>query len=471
MARLSRVRKKELYHSIKGMRDIFGDEYRIREWFIERAKHIAEFYGFGPIATPHLERAELFGATLGEATDVVQKQMYAFRTRGGELVAMRPEGTAPVMRAYMEHGMHTWPQPVLFWYAGNFFRHENPQRGRWREFYQFGLEVLGTGDPIVDGLVIHVAVLILKDLGLQNVLVHLNSLGCKECRPIWRKELVAHFRKHGGALCKDCKRKLKESPLRILDCKEEQCREASTNAPQSVSYLCSACKQHFREVLEHLDDVGIEYILDHRLVRGLDYYSRTTFEIFFEKPGVPAEPKKQEAEGEGKNKEEGEKKILLALGGGGRYDYLGEILGSRDVPAVGMALGADRIIPLLQEHGKIPKSLQEPPKVFFVQLGTAAKRKSLHLVEELRKAKIPLAQSLSKDSLKSQLKIASRLGVFYAAILGQKEAIDDTIIIRDMDSGAQETLPFAKSIEYLKLKLRGRGQPRPPEMKDEDDEE
>ncbi|MBI2175132.1 MAG: histidine--tRNA ligase [Parcubacteria group bacterium] len=469
MARLSRTKKKELYHSIKGARDIFGDEYRLREWFIERAKHVATFYGFGPIATPHLERAELFGTTLGGTTDVVQKQMYAFRTRGGESVALRPEGTAPIMRAYIEHGMHTWPQPVLFWYAGNFFRHENPQRGRWREFYQFGLEVLGTEDPVADGLVIHVAVLMLREVGLQNVLVHLNSLGCKECRAVWRKELVAYFRKHGNALCKDCKRRLKENPLRILDCKEERCREASTNAPQSVSYLCAHCKQHFREVLEHLDDAGIAYVLDHLLVRGLDYYSRTTFEIFFEKPGESAESDNSETKTE-VGTEESEKKKLLALGGGGRYDYLGEVIGSRNVPAVGMALGVDRIIPLLREHGKIPKSLQEPPKVFFVQLGTTAKRKSLHLMEELRKAKIPLAQSLSKDSLKSQLRIASRLGVFYAAILGQKEALDDTIIIRDMDSGAQETLPFVKSIEYLKSKLRGKGQPRPPEITDEEDE-
>ena len=452
MIRISKAKKQELYRTLKGVRDVFGEDYAMREHIIERCRAIAASYGFAPIATPHIERAELFTSTLGGTSDVVEKQMYTLKTRGGESVALRPEGTASIMRAYIEHGMHTWPQPVLLWYEGNFFRHESPQRGRLREFYQFGLEALGTDDAIADALIIYTMVLVLKDLGLEAAGAHINSLGCKECRQNWRKELSAYFRKHVYKLCKDCRRRLKENPLRILDCKEEACRELGTYAPQMVNHLCAACKTHFKEVIEYLDAVGVAYFLDHRLVRGLDYYSRTTFELFVEEETAEDAGKEDKKE----DKNDAGQKAPHALGGGGRYDYLGETLGSRSVPAVGGAFGVDRLMSLLKRRGVRPKPAHESPKVFFVQLGTAAKRKSLQFIEELRKAKIPAAQSLSKDSLRSQLRIADRLQASFALILGQKEAMDETIIVRDMESGAQETLPFAKSIEYLKLKLKGK---------------
>lgn len=467
--RLSKTKKKELYHTVKGTRDIFGDEYLLREDFIEHAKKIASFYGFGPIATPHIERTELFEATLGGTTDIVEKQMYTFKTRGGESLTLRPEGTAPVMRAYAEHGMHTWSQPVMFWYEGNFFRHENPQRGRFREFSQFGLEILGADDALADALVIHVLFLIILEMGLDEVTVHLNSLGCKDCRMSYRKELGMYYRKHIHQLCKDCKRRVKDNPLRALDCKDEQCKEAGEHAPQIINFLCSVCRQHLKELLEFLDCAQVPYLLDHRLVRGLDYYSRTVFELFYELPEEKSTGAKTEEKGKtdekGEEKETGDiaapvaaqnaKKAPLALASGGRYDYLGAIIGNRDVCAIGGALGIDRIVALLQERNVHPKKPHRP-KVFFIQLGLAAKRKSLRLVEALRQAKIPLAQSLSKDSIKSQLKIAARLEVPYALILGQKEAMDDTIIIRDMDSGAQEVLPFGKGIDYLKRRLKGK---------------
>lgn len=463
MARLSKAQKKELYHTVKGTRDIFGDEYLLAEDFAARAKNIASFYGFSPIATPHIEHTELFEATLGETTDVVEKQMYTFKTRGGESLTLRPEGTAPVMRAYAEHGMHAWPQPVMLWYEGNFFRHESPQRGRYREFSQFGIEILGADDALADALVIHVLFLILRESGLEDVTVHLNSIGCKDCRTPYRKELGTYYRKHIHQLCKDCKRRVKDNPLRVLDCKNEQCREAGEHAPQIINLLCGVCRQHLKELLEFLDEAQVPYLLDHRLVRGLDYYSRTVFELFYEAP----EKETKKVEPEGATPTDGvateiattampiAKKAPLALASGGRYDYLGMIIGSRDVGAVGGALGIDRIVSTLQEQHKRPKRSHRP-KVFFIQLGLAAKRKSLRLVEALRRAKIPLAQSLSKDSIKSQLKIASRLGVSYALILGQKEAVDDTIIIRNMDSGAQETLPFGKGIDFLKERLKGK---------------
>lgn len=465
MVRLSKAQKKELYHTIKGTRDIFGDEYLLREDFIEHAKKTASFYGFGPIATPHIERTELFEATLGETTDVVEKQMYTFKTRGGESITLRPEGTAPVMRAYAEHGMHTWSQPVMFWYEGSFFRHENPQRGRFREFSQFGLEILSADDALADALIIHVLFLIIRETGLEEVTVHLNSLGCKDCRTSYRKELGTYYRKHIHQLCKDCRRRAKDNPLRVLDCKNEQCKEASEHAPQIINFLCGVCRQHLKELLEFLDEAQVPYLLDHRLVRGLDYYSRTVFELFYESSAETAVAEPEEKKPEEKEREKTDaaaqtatqqtRKTSLALASGGRYDYLGAMIGNRDVCAVGGALGIDRIIALLQEQNIQPKKPYRP-KVFFIQLGLAAKRKSLRLVEALRQAKIPLAQSLSKDSIKSQLKIADRLNVPYALILGQKEAMDDTIIIRDMDSGAQETLPFGKSIDYLKQRLKGR---------------
>lgn len=456
--------KKDILQAPKGTHDILPEEVYVWQKIEEKARNIAEFYGFQPIRTPHFEHAEIFSASLGEQTDVVEKQMYAFKTRGGSALALRPEGTVPVMRAYIEHGMKTWPQPVMFYYYGSFFRHETPQKGRYREFGQFGFESLGDESAATDAIVIRVLTLILEEIGLKNYTVHVNTLGDKECRASYRKELVGYLRKHVNYLCKDCKNRLKTNPLRVLDCKEEQCREVGEKAPQTIEHVCPPCKAHFKEVLILLDEMKIPYTLDHYLVRGLDYYTRTVFEIMFEGvPEFPADKLPEDKSGNdekdgGKTDEEEKQHNLtgLALGGGGRYDYLGQALSARQpIPAAGGALGLDRLVEVLkqQEPNFVKRKM---PRVFLIQLGPEAKRKSFVLFEEFRKAGMPVAKSFSRDSISSQLKIASKLGVSYAIIIGQKEAFDQAAIVRAMDSGIQEAVPFTELLDYLKNRLKSR---------------
>src|SRR3989344_1082129 len=254
--------KKDVVVSVKGMHDLLPDDYVYVERITKEARRTADFYGFSAISTPHLEKTELFVRPLGESSDVVEKQMYNLRTRGGDRLTLRPEGTAPLMRAYFEHGMVSLPQPVKLVYGGSFFRHESPQAGRFREFRQVGFEVIGDEDSINDALVIRVMVSSLLALGLRDVTVNINTLGDKVCRPTFRKELLAYYRKHYEKLCKDCKRRFKENPLRLLDCKEESCQEFKTKAPQMLEYVCDECKTHFKEVLEFMDALEIPYRLN-----------------------------------------------------------------------------------------------------------------------------------------------------------------------------------------------------------------
>ncbi|MFC1751604.1 histidine--tRNA ligase [Patescibacteria group bacterium] len=451
--------KKELPKKPRGMYDILEDEYRVRAIFIEKTKAIAEFYGFKPIQTPHMEKLEMFTRAVGETTDIVEKEMYNVKIKGGEKLVLRPEGTAPIVRAYIEHGMQSKPQPVLLYYTGAFFRHEKPQKGRRREHQQFGLEVLGESDSIIDALIIKAFLTILDEAaGLKSVCVHLNSIGDKECRKIYQKELLAFYRKKANQVCTDCSKRMKVNPLRLLDCKNEKCIEIKSEAPQIINYLCEDCKNHFKDLLEILDSSNIPYYIDHYLVRGLDYYSRTAFEFFVEtEPEKTEEPVKKggDTEGEEKKEKTDEKKeqpvqsAPLALGGGGRYDMLSNILGNKNIPGVGGAIGIDRIVEHMMETKKRSPT-QKPNQAFFIQLGSGAKYKSLTVLEILRKAKIKTSHSLNKNSLKSQLKIASKLKVPFALILGQKEALEDTIIVRNMESASQETIPIAKLSNYLK---------------------
>lgn len=434
------MKTKILLQAPKGMKDILPEEYSFYQNVYAKAEEIADFYGFSPIQTPHLERAELFGGGLGETSDIIEKQMYTLRTRGGDHLALRPEGTAGVMRAYLEHGMHTLPQPVMLWYKGSFFRHEKPQKGRLREFRQFGMEIINDEKAISEAVIIKALTLILEELHVGPIIVRINSLGDKECKAVYRKDLLAYYRKNLNLLCGDCKRRYKTNPLRLLDCKEEKCSEIKGGAPQMINYLCNPCKQHFKEVLEFLDSSNVPYSFDMHLVRGLDYYSRTVFEIFEDPKDSPKE-------------DENGKARPAALASGGRYDYLAKAISRKDFPAVGGAIGVDRITQLMKEKGIKPQKTKSP-KIFLVQLGAAAKRKSLEIMEKFRKARLPISQSVSKDTLKGQLKIASKLNTPYALILGQKEAVEDSIIIHNMESRAQETVPIAKVVEIIKKKLK-----------------
>jgi histidyl-tRNA synthetase len=438
--------KKEAPIAPKGMRDFVGDEHHRYQGFFEKAAEIAMYYGFQPIDTPMLEKEEVFLSSQSEDTDIVDKEMYTLKTKGGDKLALRPEGTAPVMRAYIEQGMIAQAQPVKLYYYGSFFRHDNPQRGRYREFKQFGIEMLGAPKSIADAMVIYLTTIILREVGLDKTVVEINSIGDKECRPAYIKELTAYYRKHINHICVDCRQRIKTNPLRLLDCKSPVCQPFKEKAPQSVAYLCPACKAHFKEVLEYLDALGITYRINTNLVRGLDYYTRTVFEIM-EEPTEVAEVEAVEGE-EGKKKEEAP--LPLTIASGGRYDYLAKRLGSKkDVPSVGASIGVDRVL-LSPKVKNVAPRIVKKPKLYFIQLGFEAKLNSLQIIEVLRNARIPVAHSLNKDSLSSQLAVAERLEIPHALIFGQKEALEGTVIVRNMVTRSQETLKIDKLADYLR---------------------
>ncbi len=418
--------------SPKGMRDIMNEEYYAFQGFFEKAQEIAVYYGFKPIDTPIMEHEEVFTSSIGIGTDIVDKEMYSLRTKGGDHLALRPEHTAPLMRAYIEHGMQNTPQPVMFYQYGPIFRHDKPQAGRYRQFWQFDLDSLGSDKSILDALVIKTGMSILEEAGAENLSIDINSIGDKECRGAYLRELVNYYKKHLKDLAPIDRERLKTNPLRILDSKEEKTIAINESAPDSVSFLCAACKKHFKEVLEYLEEMGICYNINKNLVRGLSYYSRTVFEIMEEVKSEDGTARKQ------------------TICGGGRYDYLAKHLGSKkDVPAVGLSFGVDRII-ASPWYKKLSPRIIKKPKMYFIQLGSEAKLKSLNIIEILRKAHIPIAQSLSKDSLGSQLAIAEKLAIPYALIFGVKEALDNSVIVRDMSNRSQETVKLGKLLEYLK---------------------
>lgn len=443
MAKAEKADKKNAPNAPKGMRDLIGDEQHRFKGFEEKAAEIALYYGFQPIETPIMEKEEVFLSSQSDDVDIVSKEMYTLKTKGGDKLALRPEGTAPVMRAYIAEGMQSLPQPIKLYYYGSFFRHDNPQRGRYREFRQFGMEMLGTPKSIADAMIIYLTSNILKEVGLSDTVVAINSIGDKECRPGYTKELTAYYRKHINHICADCRQRIKTNPMRLLDCKAAECQPFKEKAPQSMAYLCPECKAHFKEVLEYLTALNITYRVDAHLVRGLDYYTRTVFEITEEGHDAIAEV----PDGDGKKQEVA---TPLTIASGGRYDYLARRLGSKkDVPAVGGSIGVDRV--LLSPHFKsVAPRIVKKPKIFFIQLGFEAKLKSLQIIEILRAARIPVHHSLNKDSLSTQIAIAERLEIPYALIFGQKEAIEGTAIVRNMRTRSQETIKIEKLAEYLK---------------------
>ncbi len=422
---------KQIFQTPAGMHDILPEESPYWEKVRQIVFELGQFYDFGFIQTPILEMQGIFERTLGLSSDVVEKEMYTLKTKGGDELALRPEITAPIMRAYIQHGWAAAPQPVKIFYLGPVFRHENPQAGRFRQFHQFGFETLGSEDPVVDAQLIQLAMALLGDLGVKGLICEVNSLGDKLCRIKYRAALKDYFRYHIKKMCHNCQHRFKHNPLRILDCKEEKCREAIAKAPQILDFICDDCRSHFKKLLEFLDELNIPYLLNPHLVRGLDYYSRTVFEIYAED----------------------RRSAQAALISGGRYDGLAELLGAKNVPACGFAGGIERVIAEMKEvKARVPQRPQ--PKIFLVQLGDLAKKKSLKILEEFREHGILMAESVSRHSIRSQMNIADKLGVKLALILGQKEALDNEIIIRDMAAGMQETIPLAKLIAEVKKRLK-----------------
>jgi histidyl-tRNA synthetase len=457
----SKERSREVPNAPKGMRDFIGEEHHKYQGFYEKAAEVALYYGFQPIETPIMEKEDVFLTTQSEDTDLIGKEMYSLKTKGGDKLALRPEGTAPVMRAYLEHGMQSMPQPIKLYYYGSFFRHDNPQRGRYRELKQFGMEMIGSSKSIADAMVIYLTAMILKEVGLTNIMIELNSIGDKESRVPYMRELTAYYRKHINHLCADCKQRIKTNPMRLLDCKKVECQPFKEKAPQTIAHLSPAAKLHFKEVLEYLDALKLTYRINTNLVRGLDYYTHTVFEITEipdeRLPEVLAENStqleatdKEKSDKKKKEEKEDAENAPLSIAGGGRYDYLARRLGSKkDVPGMGVGIGVDRVL-MSPNYKAVSPRIVRKPKIYFIQLGFEAKLKSLEIIEVLRGARIPVIHSLNKDGLPVQLAIAEKMKIPHALIFGQKEALDGTVIVRDMVTRSQDTLKLKDLAEYIK---------------------
>lgn len=423
------------FRRLKGMKDVMPGDYQNWQFVLQAAFRLAEFHGFERIDTPVLENLGLYERSSGRTSDVVTKEMYSFIDKSGERVALRPEATPGIVRAYIEHGWLNLPQPVKTLWYGPLFRHDKPQLGRYRQHNQVNFDIFGEASPMADIQLIFLAHQIVKELGIPAQ-IDINSLGCPDCRPGYINKLLAYYkdRKRREQLCQDCRKRLLKNPLRVLDCKEPACIAAAKEAPQMVDYLCDPCKQHFVKVLEFLDGLGVPYNLNSQLVRGLDYYTRTVFEIV-----VPSQTAERP----------------LSLGGGGRYDQLVEYLGGRPTPACGFAFGVERLLLQINDDRVTVAANQVKPDIFLAQLGDGARLKSLLLFEELRQAGLTIRQSFTKDSLKTQLSLASQLGAKYTLIIGQKEILDGTILLRDMESSSQEVLDF-KKVKAIMVKRLGK---------------
>lgn len=424
--------QKDPLQSVKGMRDISGNDFYAIQGFIEKAQEVAEYYGFKPFETPVMEYASVFTTAIGEGTDVVDKEMYSLKTKGGDMLALRPEHTAGTMRAYIEHGMSSLSQPVLIYHYGPVFRHDTPQKGRYRQFTQFDLDAYGSEKSIVDALLVRTAYTILQESGAKKLSVDINSIGDKECRTKILKELSSYYKKHQKDLPAVDRERLIKNPLRILDSKDPKTIEINKGAPSIIGCLCSDCKKHFNEVLKYLEEMNIPYTINNNLVRGLSYYTRTVFEIMEEIPN-----------------EDGTTRSLTICGGG-RYDSLAKQLGGKkDIPAAGISFGVDRVITASWWAGLKPRIIDEP-KAYFIQFGLEAKLKALNVLEIMRKVKFPVIQAIAKDKLGAQLGHAENLGVKYVFILGQREAIDNTVIIKNMENRHQDIVKISELASYLK---------------------
>jgi histidyl-tRNA synthetase len=409
-----------LYQAPRGTTDILPQEQAYWRYLEQMVAHTAQLYGYQRLDAPTFEDSRLFARSVGEDTDIVTKEMYTFEDRGGSRLTLRPEGTAPVCRAYLEHGLKNLPQPVKLYYIAAIFRYERPQAGRYRQHHQFGYEAIGDDDPALDGEVIDMAWRFLDSIKLKRLSLQLNSIGCKKCRPGYVAALKSYYTGHTNELCPDCRQRLARNPLRLLDCKQEACLKVAASAPKSVDYLCPECADHFRQLKRYLELLGLPFTVNNQLVRGLDYYTRTVFEI---------QPRGGGAQS--------------TLAGGGRYDDLIEELGGKPTPALGFAAGMERIILNLKKQ-KIEAPPLPKPQVFIAYIGEAAKNEAVKLAANLRRGDIGVIAALGDKSLKAQLRQANNLGASQTVIIGEEELTSGTVIVRDMASAEQKTVPISK---------------------------
>ncbi|MBR5329030.1 MAG: histidine--tRNA ligase [Firmicutes bacterium] len=409
----------------KGTNDFLPEDTAKWQYVEAVLRDMAQKYGFEELRTPIFEATELFLRGVGETTDIVNKEMYTFNDKGNRSITLRPEGTASAARAFIEHKMHGMPMPIKLYYMGPMFRYERPQKGRFRQFHQFGIEAFGSNDAALDSEIIAFAMEFYRRLGLTDLKVRLNSVGCPKCRAEHKAKLQEMLRPHLDELCEDCRSRFEKNPLRIFDCKNEKCQALIENAPSITDCLCEECSDHFAQVKTYLDAAGIPYEVDNRLVRGLDYYTKTAFEIILTEIGAQS-----------------------AICGGGRYDGLIRDIGGQDMPGVGFALGMERVFAALEAAGiEIP--VEKGADVYCVALGEKAREKAFGWVIELRRNGLKAEMDYMAKSFKAQMKAADRVNAAQVVIVGDNELENDAIIIKDMAASEQETVAQDKVVEEL----------------------
>lgn len=420
-----------LTNAPRGTKDILPDT--VGEWtYVEsKIRELCARYGFEEIRTPVFEHTELFHRGIGEGTDVVDKEMYTFKDRGDRSITLRPENTASAVRAYLQNKLYGDSSLVKLFYIGSMFRYDRPQAGRMREFHQFGVEALGEENPMVDAEVIMTAVDFLKSLGLQDLKLSLNSVGCPHCRPKYREVLQDYFRDKLDDLCEDCRDRFERSPLRILDCKTDAGKPYMADAPKITDCLCEECQEHFQKVQQYLSDAGIAFTLDSRLVRGLDYYTKTAFEIQYAPLGAQS-----------------------AVAGGGRYDGLIEEIGGKPTPAVGFATGLERVLLALEKQNLIPEQ-EKKTDAYVVALGEGAQGPAFKLLTRLRHAGLKAGMDYAGRSMKAQMKQANKANARFALIIGEEEVKESCVMLKDMEKSEQQKVSFDTIIEKLCAEVKG----------------
>ena len=413
------------FQAPRGTFDILPEDQRYWRFVQGKARETALRFGYRRIDTPVFEDARLFERGVGDTTDIVEKQTYTFEDRGGDLLTLRAEGTAPVCRAYLQHGMHNLPQPVRLYYVCPGFRYERPQAGRYRQFTQFGIEVIGEADASVDAEVIEVGWRFLESVGLSDLTLTVNSIGDARCRPAYMGELVAYYTGERDRLCPDCKRRLERNPLRLLDCKEQSCQPLIAGAPHSADHLCAECNAHWTDLKAHLAEVGLEYEVDHLLVRGLDYYTRTVFEI-----SPPVEGR------------------TATIVGGGRYDRLIEMLGGRPAPGMGYGMGLERVIENLRRQ-EVPVPEEAHIRAMVAHLGDGARLVAARIASELRRAGVASVVAPPGRGLRSQLRYANATGCTHAVIIGDDELARGVATLRDLAKSQQTEVELDSLVESL----------------------
>ena len=412
----------------RGTNDILPPVSLKWQYILDKARDLMERYNYKEIKTPIFEYTELFQRGIGEVTDIVEKEMYTFEDKGGRSLTLRPEGTASVMRSFMEHKIYGRAQPSKYFYFGPMFRYERPQSGRYRQFYQFGAEALASNDPAIDAEMISMGLTLMEELGLKesDLEVYINSIGCTECRGDYLEELKNYLNNHKDKLCDDCKKRLERNPLRVLDCKNESCSRVVNDAPKITDYLCEDCNNHFNSVKSYLNQLDVNYVVDPKLVRGLDYYTNTAFEIKY--TGLGAQD---------------------TVFAGGRYNGLAEEIGGRDLPAIGFAMGVERLL-LTLEKEDIELPIDNNIDLYITTIGDEAKRKGFEYVNLLRKTGLKTEMDYMGRSVGSQMKAADRMNASYTIILGGDELKSGSATVRNMKSGEEIDISLDDLVEEMK---------------------